>query len=88
MTDESLTVEIRELHRKVDELVVAITGNGMGVSKGLVGCVQEQEDKIETLCTRVSALEDRWKKVMWMGSGLVLGTSGLTAWLTHIIGGG
>lgn len=89
---DPMRADLAEIHR-------AITGNGFGLEKGLVGIVKslEESDKvlensINALCDRIDKLEGKWDRAKWTLTGAMFGTGGLAgglaAWLTSIIAGG
>ncbi len=63
-----------KLGREVHQVNEALTGNGLGVSHGLIGCVKTLEECVEGLTGRVSAIENRWNHVKWVLFGIALGS--------------
>lgn len=82
---------LEQLSDQVHEINVALTGNGLGVSHGLVGCVQRLEKQAEEQNTRIGCVEGRWQKAKWaligIAAGSGLGGAGLTALILKAAGG-
>jgi hypothetical protein len=73
--------EFAELHARLTPLednmgkiLQALTGNGLGVSKGLIGCVRSLEEQQETQQGRLDCIENRWQKIKWAVIGIALGS--------------
>lgn len=94
---EALSGDLAELHggmdklaREVHEIHEALTGNGLGVSHGLIGCVQRLEAGHEQLRCQVAEIEHRWQRVKWAAVGIALGSgfggAGLATVLLKAVG--
>jgi len=72
--------KVDQLTSDVRDIRVALTGNGYGVSKGLIGSVENLCGQVETLEVRVERVEDWQATVKWtvigaaIGSGVASGT--------------
>jgi len=65
---------LEEITVQVEQINVALTGNGLGVSHGLIGCVQKIEAQQEVQVGQISCIENRWQRVKWALIGVALGS--------------
>lgn len=85
-----LRAEINEVKAGQHEILKALTGNGLGVSHGLIGCVQKIEDQQQEQSRRLGCLENRWQRIQWtligVGLGSGLGGAGIATILVKAFG--
>jgi len=95
---EALAGDLAELHggiarlsEQVRQIDVALAGNGLGVSHGLIGCVQRLEALQVEQGRQLACVEGRWQKIKWAVVGIALGSglggASLATALLRTIGG-
>ena len=77
---ERIRSDVAEIHR-------AITGNGFGLEKGIVGAIGKAVEERKCISDRVENLEDRWDRAKWMVMGGFLGSGGVAGWVVHLLSG-
>jgi hypothetical protein len=65
---------LETLTEQVEQINVALTGNGLGVSHGLIGCVQRLDQQQSNQAAQITCIENRWQKIKWAIVGIALGS--------------
>ena len=92
MTSDHYELERRlsAVERKMDQVLDAIKGNGLGVSKGLAGRMDDADESSEAVAARVQRLESWRQRIIWTaigaGAGAGLGSSGLILVAVRLLG--
>jgi len=88
MTDvvsAALDARLGEMETQVSAMYGALTGNGLGVSEGLIKKVHDLEACDQNLCARIAAIEQKLDRVKWTTIGLAAGLGAASGSLITLI---
>ena len=72
----------------VAEILVALKGNGLGSSEGMIQRVEDLETSDTKLTGEVRKLWRRWDRLKWLAFGFGVGAGALGGWVSTLIPGG
>ena len=72
----------------VASILVALEGNGLGASEGMIHRVQKLERADEAIAIDIRGLRQQWARVRWLAIGIGIGAGGLGGWISTLIPGG
>ena len=72
----------------VAEILVALKGNGLGSSEGMIRRVGQLERADEAIAIDIRGLRQQWARVRWVALGIGIGAGGLGGWISTLIPGG
>ena len=72
----------------VAAILVALEGNGLGSSEGMIHRVLKLERADEAIAVDIRGLRQQWQRVRWLAIGIGIGAGGLGGWISTLIPGG
>ncbi len=84
LTDKQET----QLLDDVAAILVALEGNGLGSSPGMIHRVLKLERADEAIAVDIRGLRQQWARVRWVALGIGIGAGGVGGWISTLIPGG
>ena len=78
----------KQLLEDVSSILVALEGNGLGASEGMIHRVQKLDRADEAIAIDIRGLRQQWQRVRWLAIGIGIGAGGLGGWISTLIPGG
>ena len=80
--------EVRVLSADVPAILVALKGNGLGASEGVIERVHKLERADEKTALEVRRLWQKWDRLRWVSLGIGIGGGAIGGWVSTLIQGG
>ncbi len=77
-----------QLLEDVAAILVALEGNGLGSSEGMIHRVLKLERADEAIAVDIRGLRQQWARVRWVALGFGLGAGALGGWVSTLLPNG
>ncbi len=78
----------KQLLENVAAILVALEGNGLGSSEGMIHRVLKLERADEAIAVDIRGLRQQWARVRWVALGVGIGAGGLGGWISTFLPNG